>query len=361
MITEIKLKQGEARDIEFTYTDSLGSVIDVSSDSFYYVVKNSSDNVILKKEDTDFDKLHAISGIVSFNVSSVDSSIEAGIYNSEIKRTVNITSEVNISNNIEFIIEKSLSSDVINSGEVTISDLDINLIKAALAYPVADDILLSDDEIKAFCVYPALLEYYTKFPIIEKHNEYISSDTELTIDFPDNYTFGAVDARIIDKFSTTTSSSSSFWELVNWEKYGYGSSAGLYGIKGYNPGSLRQANFTQYQAKQAQQKYTQIVTIRVDPDNRNVKAYTNITGQVYVEWAKYSLNFNNIRFQQRMNVVKLCQYYLLRHLADTSSIIADSNLDISINSDELKTKADELREQVTEVWEQYNDIILIKT
>lgn len=248
-----------------------------------------------------------------------------------------------------------------SSDQVKIHETDLNLIKSVLAFPIADELVLDDDDIRNFCIYPALYDYFKKFPIIDEYTQTITSNSTVSVDFPDEYTFGAVDVRLIDKFSTTSTSSSSFWELVNYEKYGFGSTKGLYGIKGFNPGSLRQANFLEYQAKQANANYNQIIRTFVDVDNRQVVMFSNVTGDVYIKWAKYSLDFTNVKFTQKMNVIKLCQSYLLQHLADTASIISDTNLDVTINTDELKTKADEKREEVMEEWLQYTDIILIKT
>jgi hypothetical protein len=246
-------------------------------------------------------------------------------------------------------------------GEIIISNTNLNLIKSKLAYPLADDLLLDDDGIKTYCVYPALLEYFRKFPIKVEYTENIASTTTSTIDFPDDLTFGATDARVNDKFSTTTTSSSSFWELVNYQRYNTGFNKRKYGIEGYNPSGLKQANFTSYQAHQAETKYHQIIRVRVDTDTREVTVYSNISGLIYIEWAKYSLNFSKVKFQQTMNVIKLCQSYLLNHMADTANIVSDSGLDININADELKTKAEELRDEVTTEWEQYTDIVLIRT
>jgi len=266
-----------------------------------------------------------------------------------------------VPDNWEFFQVRSGEESTAGPSGITINATNLRLIKSVLAYPIADELLLDDDEIKSYCIYPALLEYFTKFPLREEYTTAVTSDVEATIDFPDDYTFGAVDARVVDKFNTTASSSSSFWELVNYQKHGFASKGDTYGIRGYNPSGLRQANFTQYQAEQSRVKYNQIIRIRVDADNKEISVFSNITGTVQIEWAKYSLDFANVKFQQNMNVIRLCQYYLLKHLADTSSIITDSNLDIAINSDELKTKADELREMVMDQWEQYTDIVLIRT
>ena len=36
-----------------------------------------------------------------------------------------------------------------------------------------------------------------------------------------------------------------------------------------------------------------------------------------VTWAKRSLDFNNVKFQFKWDVIKLCQAYLMQHVADT--------------------------------------------
>jgi len=338
------------------YTNEVGRIVDIDTNLDLSSVNTTYISVIKPNDDAD-----VWSGVVAgTNNDIIRYTTEEGDFDQA--GVYQLTAQINSGSWTSGTVDPTQITVYNNeTDQVRIHETDMNLVKAVLAFPSADTLLLDDDDIRNFCIYPALVDYFKKFPIREEYTQVISTNTETTIAFPDSYTFGATDARIIDKFSTTSSSSSSFWELANYQQQGYSPSGGMYGIKGYNPNGLRQANFTQYQSQQARQKYSQILRIRVDEANSQLVAFSNVTATVYIEWAKYSLDFSNVKFTQKLNVIKLAQYYLLRHLADTASIVSDTNLDININTDELKTKSDELREQVFEEWEQYIDIVLVRT
>ena len=86
----ISVRQGEAKPLTFTYTDSNGDPIDVSSHtfSFWVRVKLSDSTNIISKADGDFDKSNGASGIVSINLSTTDTANDAIEYISQITRQV---------------------------------------------------------------------------------------------------------------------------------------------------------------------------------------------------------------------------------------------------------------------------------
>jgi len=242
---------------------------------------------------------------------------------------------------------------------ITISDMHLNQIKSAIAFPSVDNVILTDDEIKDFCIRPALRDYFTKFPKKAVLTGSLTTSGEVEIAFPDDLTFGVVDARITDKLSNDSANTGNFWELASFNKYGLSARKRTYGIEGYNPNFLRQQKITEMQAERSVRDNVEAIRIKVDTDNSVVSFFTNQTCKYFIEWAKWSRNFDDVKFQRINDVIKLCQANVKEQLADTVGLVTNASLDITINADELRSQASELRDPIIEKWAEFPDMTLI--
>lgn len=241
----------------------------------------------------------------------------------------------------------------------TISDYWLNHVKKVLAYPSVENIILTDDEIKAYCVYPALREYFTKFPIRETTEHELSTSDDTEIDFDDADTFGIIDARVVGK-ETISGSGASFWDLVYYNQMGLSPMRGSsYGLPKYNPNGRKQAIQNNKLATSSQANEATF-DIRIDYNNSQIIIHTNSHGKANITWAKMSSDFNDIRFVFKMDVIELSQSYLMEHLAMATGII-NTNIEISVNSDLLLSESKEIKERIREKWASYPDIIVIRS
>lgn len=233
---------------------------------------------------------------------------------------------------------------------IVISDSDLNLIKVVLAYPSVENIILTDSQIKDLCCYPALHEYFLFFPIRSVQEYWIATSTDTAIPFPDDTTYGIIDARVVGKHYLT-GTGSTFWDLVYFNSMGMATSrrSGMYGQSGYNPNNLRQQILMQRSANASLQNLGSIHT-RVDNEGRKVWIASSITGRVNITWAKYSMNFDDIKYEWKLDAIKLVQSNLLQHLADTTGIMTNSDSSISVNASDLKARAEELKTEVMDKW-----------
>jgi hypothetical protein len=243
---------------------------------------------------------------------------------------------------------------------VSIDSQWLNLIKSVLAYPNVDELLLTDDQIKDYAIYPSLQKYFKKFPIVIEQSQSIIGETN--IDFPDDYTYGVVDARIVD-VGLIGGVGGSFWDVVAFQSYNNSyiasKTSGAYGKKGYNPSGLIYQRDVQRQTLKSQQNLYTTLKTRVDYANKRLIAYSSITGTLNISWAKYSDDFDDVQYEYRMDVIKLAQAELMLHLANSAAILVDSALDVTINVDHLKQSATDMFAEVKEDWDQIPTIILL--
>ena len=238
----------------------------------------------------------------------------------------------------------------------------LEMIKSVISYPVVDELLLSDEQIIQFAVYPAMWEYFKKFPIKQNVQTSIGGSSESIFPFPDENTFGVLDARVTDA-GIVTGTGTSFWDMVYFQQLSggtlMGNGSGAYGIKGYNPSNMIQTRDMQRAAYKSYQNTYMTLRYTVDEENRQLKVYSTVVGYLNITWAKFSDNFDAVKYARRFDVIKLAQANLLNHFADTFSILSDSALDMSINTEALKSRAQELKTEVKELWDSFPDIIFL--
>ena len=244
--------------------------------------------------------------------------------------------------------------------DILIEDNYLGLIKKVIASPMVESLLLDDEEIKDLIIFPVLQKYFTKFPLREEYQTSING--EMSVAFPDDYTFGVLDARVVD-IGLLPGSGTSFWDLVMFQMSTSNTATikgvGAYGVKGYNPSQLmQQRDMERYRFKSQQNMYTTIKT-RVDLENRRLIVYSSITGALNITWAKYSNDFSTVKFERRDDVIKLCQAELLDHLIDSASILSDSGLEININIEKLSERSSKLKEDIQTKWDAIPDISFI--
>lgn len=243
---------------------------------------------------------------------------------------------------------------------VMIDTIWLNQIKKVIASPMIDELLLTDEQIKDLIIFPVLQKYFTKFPIREELQTSING--EMFVPFPDEYTFGVLDCRVVD-IGLLPGSGTSFWDLVLFTNTNSMSSsmrsAGAYGLNGYNPSGLLYQRDTERQKFKSQQNQYTTIKSRVDIANKRLIVYSSMTGALNITWAKYSDNFDAVMFERRDDVIKLCQAELLDHLIDAASILSDSGLEITINIDKLSERSSKLKEDVQEKWNSVQDIIFL--
>lgn len=241
---------------------------------------------------------------------------------------------------------------------ITIETKDLNLIKKVIGFPKVKNILLTDEQIVDFCIEEPLRKYFNKWPI-EVEEQILIGDTPFVIPFPDDTTYGIKNVAIVGKYGTSDSSNSDFWALARFQQQ-YGTTLnGSYGAPGFNPNGLKQTQFDRLQQTATLENRLITQDYRVDRNNRQITIYVSTRARVDITWAKYSTEFNTVKFERKTDVIKFCQIELLRHLADTVDLLSDSDLTVAFNPDDLKAKATEMEDKLTEAWDSIPDVVYL--
>lgn len=236
----------------------------------------------------------------------------------------------------------------------------LNQIKSVIGYPKTENIILTDDEITEICVGPALKDYFRKFPLVVDQSFTMIGET--TIDFPDDQTYGIVDIRACDVGGVLPGQGGSFWDVLAYQQIAGASFkkySGAYGIKGYNPSNLIETKeLYRMKLRSYQNTYTTI-KFHIYPNDKKVVIYFSVTSVANISWAKFSNDFGDVLYQHINEVLDLAKANILLHLADSGSMLTDTQLETTINSDALKDRAEKLRDGVMTKWNDIPSIVYL--
>jgi len=249
-------------------------------------------------------------------------------------------------------------TDYSSQTDVQITDSDMQQIKKVIAYPAADNLLLTDTQIRSLIIRPELDRYFIKFPIKVSQEYSINTNAETSIAFPDVQTFGVTDVKVVGK-DKINSTGTGFWDLVAFNQIGLNTRySGMYGVKGYNPSFMRQMNI-QKRFEIATQSNLGTVASRIDFPNKILYVYSNLPGKINVTWAKKSNNFDDILFERKWDVISLAQAGILDHMADTAGMVENGS-EVNIAVADLKARAAELRSNILDMWKEIPDTMVLR-
>lgn len=111
MANSIKLKQGEAKTVNFYITRGGAAITDATL-SFQVKEKAPDTSPVLSKSDTDFDKSDKANGNYTLNFAVDDTKgLVSKTYVSELKTIITADSDVDKSYDIPFIVERAVIAD----------------------------------------------------------------------------------------------------------------------------------------------------------------------------------------------------------------------------------------------------------
>lgn len=244
---------------------------------------------------------------------------------------------------------------------IQIDETYLKQIKSVLAYPIDTALLqvFTPEYIKEYALYPAMVDYFKKFPKYTEYQTRTSGYQEFQ--FPDTFTFGFTDARHVNKEGSAeeTAGGFSMFQMMQWQAVSGGQLNGNTNRWGsrYNFNGVSQA------VNDQRQLYTSLIedlntfNITLNQGERKVQSYASAQCDIYIKWAKNSNEFNDIAWQFRQDVIELTKANLLKNFARFAGITSNSDSFIGIDVGMLKEEAREMEEAVKSRWNEIIDVI----
>ena len=238
---------------------------------------------------------------------------------------------------------------------VSISDVDRHMIYSEMGYPVVqpEDLELDPASVDEVVLRPTLMDYFSFFPI--KTIVEVEVASEFTVPFPNVTTMSVLDARIVPNSGVANVPTlSPFMNERNWTI----AAGGLFG-QGQYDFEMMEAKLLNRRYIQASQNLLVARRVRVDRKARTLSGFMNAPGVLRITWADYSLNFDDVDFQKRRDVIKLAKAYLLRTIAMIRSQ-QNSDTGMDFNPEALNARADKLEEDSIGRWVSFAKPIVLR-
>lgn len=240
---------------------------------------------------------------------------------------------------------------------VDIHDTYYKEILSEIGYPVVkeEDLEFTQEDIVDTCIRPAIRLFFTWFPkrAIDRYPITYTFD----IDFPDEDTFGVVDARLNKTAfgGATPRSESAFVNSLNYQVMNRSSNK----YHSTNDYGMFQAKVMERAEGRAAVNMYGAFKVDVDEDARKVTGYSNTPGELTITWAKMSYNFSDIPQSKLNDVIKLSKANVLRLFAMLRNQLQD-DVNIEFDVSEFQSRAQDLEEQVMERWRSMTKPVVIR-
>jgi len=228
-----------------------------------------------------------------------------------------------------------------------IPDSAVKRIMAELGAPILDvkeDLLLDDSTIKDLFITPALQMYFTYWPLKLKEEYQINGQTD--IPFPNDQVFGVSETRVALMQQNSQYGTNPFVNEVIRRQV---SSFNSYG----RTPSGRDPYMSPGVLIKEQTEQLSYITLRkagnfnLDLTNRRLKGFSNVMGNLIIDWAMWSKNWADIRFEHIEDVIKVCKMYALEFVGGIRQQ-SDPNTGVSADGSSFLDKADKIKEEIVE-------------
>jgi hypothetical protein len=245
--------------------------------------------------------------------------------------------------------------DYYEKTSVSISDIDRHMIYSEMGWPVVspEDLEIGPDDVDEVVLRPALMDYFSYFPI--KTVQEVEVNSDYSIPFPNPTTVSVIDARIVPNSGVANVPTlSPFMNERNWSI----AAGGLFGQGQYDM-EMMEAKMMNRKYIQATQNLLVAKLVHIDRNNRTLTGFMNAPAVLRITWADYSLNVDDVDFQKRRDLIKLAKAYLLRTIAMIRGQ-QNSNTGMDFNTDALNTRAEKLEEESLGRWKAFAKPIVLR-
>jgi hypothetical protein len=232
-----------------------------------------------------------------------------------------------------------------------ISQSILNEIKSVLGYPLVETLDFGDNTdnyIVDNVISRVLRTYFVYFPIRSDTNITVNGSFEIA--YPDTTVYKML--RYFFNYKNVNFSSFSPFLLQAMTI-----SRGNY-FSDYSNNQVQEA-ILRLSTAESMVDFTKAVQLDDYPNLRKIKGYTNISGDITVEWAKKSENFSDIMYNYQEDAIKLAKAYFIQ---DIYRLREQVKLDtkVTINTAALKEDATQWEAEVVRKWKNRGFAVIVK-
>lgn len=247
-------------------------------------------------------------------------------------------------------------------GGVVMDDEQLGIILTEVGVPFlrVDELELTGNAIRQYCIKPALEYYFAYFPIIQ--DEVVgnmSAGGSFKKEFPEN-AFACVPYYVLGTAGNSAGYGAGAFSLYREQMIYGGASGGAFGsglsyrksVPGFVGLQNKDAALQAMSAQQAYLNYFRREHVKTIKENgkRYATGYSTVGGNVNIKWLKCSYDFDDVKFTQRKDFRDICKAYVLRNLGMLRAMVK-SDLPGNIDYSMFTSRADSLEQKVVDKWE----------
>ena len=226
-----------------------------------------------------------------------------------------------------------------------VPDSAVKRILADLGSPILnaeEDLLINNDMVKDLFITPALQMYFTYWPLKVKEEYPINGQVD--IPFPNDQIYGISMARVALLQQSMAYGKSPFInEVIRRQVASFNS----YGRTPYG----RDPYMTTGVLVKEQSEQLSYISLRkagnfnIDQAGRRLWGFSNVAGNLVIDWAMWSKNWADIKFEHVEDVIKVCKMYALEFVGGIRQQ-SDPNTGVQADGASFLEKAEKIKEEI---------------
>jgi hypothetical protein len=247
-----------------------------------------------------------------------------------------------------------------NETPLQIPNSALERILSDLGSPIIDaqeDLLITETMIKNLFVTPAIQMYFTYWPLKLKKEYQINGQTD--IPFPNDQVYGVSSARVALMQQNAQFGNNPFTnEVIRRQVASFNS----YGRTPYG----RDPYMTTGVLIKEQTEQLSYISLRkagnfnIDRAGRRLWGFSNVAGNLVIDWAMWSKNWADIEFEHEEDVIKVCKMYALKFVGGIRHQ-SDPNTGVTADGTSFLDEADKIKEEIVEKrWRGRVPVVVLK-
>jgi hypothetical protein len=249
--------------------------------------------------------------------------------------------------------------ELIPEPSVSIPPLIIKRVMSEVGFPVIsfEDLGITEQDALELFLLPAMELYFAYYPLKIKTTTRVGSHYE--VPFPSENVYGITQARIVRGASNNGSIEEvvKFNSLRPWRSLASVGAVG--GLSGRSDAYYTQSvRMMMDSAQRSTINYYRAGNYELDREERVLKGFTSIAGDLVVTWAASSEKWKDVKFEHVEDVVSLGKAYALRFFGLLRAQ-ADPNTGVARNGESFTSRADALEEKIIEKWQLSTKVVVL--